>query len=337
MMVGKIPENVLKRSVLREIKNNNKDVITGASFGEDCAVLNLSDYGQTDDKYFETGSAAAAGEGLTESKIALVKACNNLYAGGFIPEAATLLIALSKSFEEENLKLLMRELNGTAKKEGITIVGGHTFVSQNVSNGCIVNVNALGKRAAGFEKEPIKAGYKIIASKWIGIEGSYILTSEYKSEIEERFRKDFTDTLLKNIEYIGVGNEAREAIRLKAVAMKDVSEHGIFGALYELAERAKCGVEVDLKAIPVRQDVIEIGNFFDINPYEMKSSGMLLMVAKDGETFVEGLKKSGIEAAVIGNFTEDNDKAVINGEEKRFLEKIKQDAIYKIKTVRKGD
>ena len=40
---------------------------------------------------------------------------------------------------------------------------------------------------------------------------------------------------------------------------------------------------------------------------------------------------------MIGRFTDNNDKVVVNGEEKRFLEKIKQDSIYKInKNQQKG-
>ena len=69
----------------------------------------------------------------------------------------------------------------------------------------------------------------------------------------------------------------------------------------------------------------------------MKSSGMLLMVTEDGEGLVEALENKGIKAALIGRFTDNNDKVVINGEEKRFLEKIKQDSIYKInKNQQKG-
>ena len=106
MMVGKIPENVLKRSVLREIKNNNKDVITGASFGKDCAVLNYKEESE--------GAACSQGEGLLGAKIALISACNSLWAAGFEPAHAILSITLSEDFEESNLKILMETLEKAA-------------------------------------------------------------------------------------------------------------------------------------------------------------------------------------------------------------------------------
>ena len=119
--------------------------------------------------------------------------------------------------------------------------------------------------------------------------------------------------------------------------MKDVSEHGLFGALYEAAELIGKGVSVNLKDIPVKQEIIELCNFLDINPYEMKSSGMLLMVTDDKDGLLKAFEEAGINAAAIGSVSDNNDKVVINGEEKRFLDKIKQDSIYKKNNERKGE
>ena len=39
MKIGKISENVLKRSVLKQIKTKREEVLNGAGIGEDCAIL----------------------------------------------------------------------------------------------------------------------------------------------------------------------------------------------------------------------------------------------------------------------------------------------------------
>ena len=41
MKTGKIPESVLKRSVLRQLHNRRDEVLLGAGVGEDCAALTL--------------------------------------------------------------------------------------------------------------------------------------------------------------------------------------------------------------------------------------------------------------------------------------------------------
>lgn len=59
--------------------------------------------------------------------------------------------------------------------------------------------------------------------------------------------------------------------------MHDLSQGGIFTALWEMAERAGVGLEVDLKRIPVKQETIELCEYFDINPYNLYSAGALLI------------------------------------------------------------
>ncbi len=53
------------------------------------------------------------------------------------------------------------------------------------------------------------------------------------------------------------------------------------------------------------------------------------MAAENGYDLVRELENQGIAASVIGKITESNDRVVINGEERRFLENPKADEIYK--------
>ena len=52
----------------------------------------------------------------------------------------------------------------------------------------------------------------------------------------------------------------------------------------------------------------------------MGSTGSLLLAAEDGNRLVMDLKQQGIPAVVVGKATADNDRVVINEEERRFLE-----------------
>lgn len=55
--------------------------------------------------------------------------------------------------------------------------------------------------------------------------------------------------------------------------MQDLSEGGIFGALWEMADGAGIGLDVALKRIPIQQETVEICEFFGVNPYQMLSTG----------------------------------------------------------------
>lgn len=50
----------------------------------------------------------------------------------------------------------------------------------------------------------------------------------------------------------------------------------------------------DLKKIPIRQETVEICEYFDVNPYGLISSGMMLMASADGNALVLALQEAGI-------------------------------------------
>ena len=105
--------------------------------------------------------------------------------------------------------------------------------------------------------------------------------------------------------------EAAAAVKSGVHAMHDVTEGGIFGALWEMAEASGVGLEIDLKIIQVRQESIEICEYFGINPYVLISSGSMLIAAPDGNMLVRDLEKAGIPAAVVGKAMKGNDRFAI--------------------------
>ena len=109
-----------------------------------------------------------------------------------------------------------------------------------------------------------------------------------------------------------------------------MTEGGIFGALWEIGAASKVGMEIDLKKILLKQETVEICEFYDINPYMLISSGCMLIVTDQANYLVDRLNAEGIAAAVIGRVTEGNDRVIINGEEKRFLEPPKSDELYQV-------
>ena len=111
--------------------------------------------------------------------------------------------------------------------------------------------------------------------------------------------------------------------------MHDITKGGVFAGVWELSTAIKKGVEVDIKKIPIRQDIIEVCEFFDINPYNLDSRGAFLAVTTNGIKLVEELESKGIEAAVIGHVAEHKNKLIHNDDETRYLESLASDEIYR--------
>ena len=94
--------------------------------------------------------------------------------------------------------------------------------------------------------------------------------------------------------------------------------------------KAKRGFRIDFAKIPLLQETIEFANYYDTDPYKMKSLGSLLAVTDNADRLIERLEDGGIPAVRIGELTDDRDKILINGEEIRYLDLPQPDELLKI-------
>lgn len=100
--------------------------------------------------------------------------------------------------------------------------------------------------------------------------------------------------------------------------MQQIGSGGIFGTLWEVAEAAGIGVEVDLKKINIRQETVEVCEYFRLNPYQMTSTGAVLMIADHGERLVQTLRAGGARASMLGVTTAGSARVITSEGEKDF-------------------
>ena len=77
---------------------------------------------------------------------------------------------------------------------------------------------------------------------------------------------------------------------------------------------------------------MEVCEYFDVNPYQLKGDGALLFLTNDSQTAIKALKEAGIPASVIGRINDGNDRVLINEDETRFLEPNRVDDYEKART-----
>ncbi len=373
MKTGKLPESILKRSVLGKIKNRRNEVLKGAGVGEDCAFLALENENGKEtgqgEKNAKAGKEPAAIMAVSTETVAFpaqnaaylaVMAADNVAAGGGRPVSVMLSVTLPEETEEAWLRELMEEAERCCMELGIQITGGHTEVSSYVKcpviTATVMGAAALGEipmqpqgteglstksRKADFEEaekqmpgilREMAGNHKldIVMSKWIGLEGTCILAGEKEKELLTRYPVRLVSEAKAQEKYLSVALEAEIALGQGVYAMHDLRYGGVFGALWELSQKTGMGFCVDLKRIPVKQETIEVCEFFGLNPYELLSGGALLMVTADGAGLTDALAEAGISSAVIGSMDCGNDKIVRNGEEIRYLGRPGQDEILKI-------
>ncbi|MCR4749046.1 MAG: hydrogenase maturation factor [Lachnospiraceae bacterium] len=317
--IGKISETVLKRSVLKPIKQydrNNKS----ESAGVDCALFS--------DKGVALGYVAYEDEKACEH--AIIQACNNLRAGAVIPGFITLSISMPDRFREIRLKEIMKQAVETAVSQNVRIISGHTEYVKDLKNP-IISVNAFGDvtELSSTQKEAVNCD--IVMTKWIALSGTSVIATQRKKELESRLPAYYVEDAIGLGQFISIAKEAEICAGSDSViAMHDVAGGGIFTALWEICERIGAGCRVELDKLSVRQETIEVCEFFDINPYRLRGDGSLLIITTKGDELVQDLKNAGINATVIGKTTECIDRVVLRDEETRYLEPANGDEINKV-------
>ncbi len=322
MKLGKITEPILKRSILKEIKRRREEVKIGAGIGIDSAVIKCEP-----DECLVTTIDTKELNFEYAVKTVFYHAINDLTASKAEPIAILISLLLPENYSETKLKKIIKQLELECEIEKIEIAGGHTEVMDSIQNP-ILTITGLGKSIHIASK--IEPNQDIVMSKYIGIEGSIQLVCKRKEVLLKRYSKIFLERIEEWLPWLSVSKEAVIAVNHGVSAMHDVEETGVFGALWELGERAEVGMMVNIKKIPVKQETIEICEYFDINPYEIDSAGSLLMVTEKGEELALKLQKAGIPAEVIGKTMSGNDRILINGEEKRYLEPMRRNESEKI-------
>lgn len=326
LKIGKVPESVLSRSIIKQIKTKRDEIVVGAGIGEDCAAIELAE-----DEIFVMSTDPITGTSHDIGALSVHVTANDIASSGAEVIGVMLSVLLPEGTEESELKEIMRQVEEVCAKLNIQTIGGHTEVTSAVRQ-TIITVTGVGKvkKDKLITTSGAKCGDDVLVTKWIGLEGTSIIAKEKEADLTGRFAAPFIETAKGFSQYLSVVEDARIAVSAGVTSMHDVTEGGIFGALWEVGKSSNKGLAINLLDIPVRQETVEICEVFGLNPYELISSGSMLITSPDGNEVVRRLKAAGINAAVIGKVTDSNDRVIINGDEKRFLEPPKSDELYRI-------
>lgn len=322
MRTGKLPEHTFKRSVINPIRYRSKEVSFRAAVGHDGAVLGDMVTSMATTAFYYRGNECYA----------LDNALNNIVAAGGRPHSVSVGILLPEHSEEKVLREITGNLSVQAEQNQIDIIAGETALVPTVS-APTVTITAYGTRLWDNRHQQAEPDMDIVMTKWTGLYGGAILAKIKGEELTSRYPASYIKKAADYMELTSLLPELRVLESMTAgqrdciYAAHDVSSGGVFGALWQILSACRLGAEISLSAIPVKQEIIEVSEYFDLNPYMMNGQGSLLLVARDGETLADRFREEGIAAAVIGKTTQSNDRKLIMKDEERFLTPPKGDAL----------
>jgi hydrogenase maturation factor len=272
-----------------------------------------------------TGAAGQIG------RLAVHVSCNDIAACGIRPSALMLTLIAPPAAEPADIAAVIDQAAQAAKELSVSIVGGHTEISDAVSRFVAVTC-ALGFTYGGqiIQASGCQAGDYLVMSKTAGLEGTAILAHDQAARITELFSDAEIAAAQRLADLISVVEEGSCGGKCGAHAMHDATEGGILGAAWEMAAASGLGLTVEVDRIPIHPLTRRICSHFSLDPLRLISSGSMLIATHDPDVLIGELASKGILGSVIGRFTAGSELLLRAGGTESPLVPPESDELYKI-------
>ncbi len=324
MRPGKLTNEELQRIILSQLGPNREDVLMGAGVGEDCAAIRFGEEACV----LSTDPITAASTRL--GHLAVQVSLNDVASSGAEPLGVLLTVLAPPESTAEDIGQVIREAAEEAAAQGLQIIGGHTEITDAVRR-MLVSSTVVGraKLTALVSTGGAQPGDALIMTKQAAIEGTAILARAAAERLRGALTEQELAQALAMAELVSVLPEGRIAAANGATAMHDATEGGVLGAAWELAEASGLGLRIELDAIPVHAVTRKLCDVLGIDALRLISSGVMLIAHPEGARLCEVLRAQGIEAAVIGAFTQEKARLLVHEGEECELESPDSDEIYR--------
>jgi hydrogenase expression/formation protein HypE len=325
MEIGKIPNSVLKEIILDKIKGTRKEILVRPKVGEDCCAV---DFGGN---VCVLSSDPITGAVNEVGRLAVHISCNDVASCGAEPLGLLVTILVPPKATEKELELVMSQICDTANSLNVDIIGGHTEVTSAV-NRFVIITTAVGSVTKDklVSTSGAQAGDDIIITKYAGIEGTAIIAHDKENELAGKIEKDILENAKSFVNDISVVKEGIIAGRFGVNSMHDITEGGVLGAVWEVSEASGKGAVVYYDRIPIREETSKLCQFYGIDPLKLISSGCMLVTCKNGSELVKELESSGIDAAIIGQITDNKEKKLVSKDGCTDIVEPLSDELYKV-------
>lgn len=325
MKVGKLPNSLLKEIIIDKLRKERKEVLVRPGIGEDCGVVD-----------FEGNVCVVSSDPITGAvnevgRLAVHVSCNDIASCGAEPVGLVLTVLVPPGAEKEDIKTVMTQVNETAASLNVDIIGGHTEVTDAVTRFVIVST-VLGKtlRDKLVTTKGARPGDDIVITKSAGLEGTAIIAHDKENELVDKIGYDAVQRAKAFINRISVVKEGIIAGEFGVNSMHDVTEGGILGAVWEIAEASGTGALIFRDKIPIEEETLKICNNYCLDPLKLISSGCMIITCKNGGGLVKVLEDNGINATVIGSITESKEKKLVLKDMSVFIDEPLSDELYKV-------
>lgn len=325
--IGKIPPDVLNRTVYRHTGKTNSRLIFGPGIGIDAAAVKYPSQILVFKTDPVTGTISHIG-----SHSVYINA-NDIATTGAKPVWYLATILLPLGSKEIDLGHIVEEMDKACRELGISLIGGHCEITPGITRPIVAGFMTGETKTRPLNTQNARVGDVVLMTKTAGLEGTAILASDYRNDLKQISGR----TLQKAADFskqISIVKEALSTATMKDVhALHDPTEGGILNGLWEIAEASGLGIEVFADKILVAEETKIICSKLQLDPLRLMSSGSLLIVVqpKAAHKVSEALHKMKIPTSQVARLLESKEgRRLIQNGQGEPLGPILQDELYKL-------
>jgi hydrogenase expression/formation protein HypE len=315
LRLGKLPMEVLSRSVLSRSGWKSPMLATGPKAGLDFGAVKLQGGGFL---LVSADPVTGVAEGI--GRYAVNVSANDVATSGTRPGFMESVILLPEGATEREVAEIAEDMDAAAKDLRMAIVGGHTEVTPGLRRPIVV-VTAFGVASEFVSADGAKVGDSIMMTKTAGLEGTAALAEKWAPP---RGKREATRLMSR----LSVVEEAELAFRTGHVhGMHDCTEGGVLGAVFEMSHASGVGFRLDEASVPVAAATRRLCRALSADPLKLIGSGALLISVEEGMD-EEVAKASG--ATKVGTFVRGRRVLVRRGGGEEVVREAPEDELWRL-------
>ena len=227
---------------------------------------------------------------------------NDLAMGGAQPLYLSAAFIIEEGLPIETLRRVVASLQQAAARAGVQVVTGDTKVVEKGSgDGLFINTSGLGVVAdsVNLSADQARPGDRVLLSGPIGDHGIAILAQREGLEFESTIESDSAPLHTMVAAMLAASAEIR--------CLRDPTRGGLSSTLNEFAAQAQVGIEIDERAIPVREEVKGACELLGLDPLYVANEGKLVAIVAPGaeDRVLAAMRQHplGQKAQIIGTVT----------------------------------
>ena len=243
-------------------------------------------------------------------------------------------------------KVHMDQTDGSFSWADVCVCGGHAGIGYYAVLGAAGELAARKIQAEGisvrilFPEETeeefladvcgeIQKGCECIKAKLTSLsaEGTAAVQTSIEEELSQRFINTFLMQAKKLRDQLITPEQILEAAKGRDISVWQIGSGGILAALWEMAEEEKIGFEIAMGSISLKQETVEICEYYRLNPYQLTSAGSYLILTDEADQVIEVLEKAGARAVRLGVAKAQNARVITSKEEIRYLDRPAPDEL----------